>query len=47
MDDGTEFETVAGEVTYTCAGHDGWVVGAETVVVIDWNGATHYAKPPS
>jgi len=46
MDDGTEFETVAGEVTYTCAGHDGWVVGDETVVLIDWNGATHYAKAP-
>ncbi len=44
MDDGTEFETTAGEVHYVTSGHDAWVVGEETVEVIDWNGATHYAE---
>ncbi len=44
MDDGTEFETVAGEISYVSTGHDAWVVGDEKVVVIDWNGATHYAE---
>ena len=44
MDDGTEFETTAGEVAYVRDGHDAWVVGEETVEVIDWNGATHYPE---
>jgi hypothetical protein len=26
------------------AGHDAWVVGDEPVVLIDWSGATNYAK---
>lgn len=25
-------------------GHDAWVIGDEPVVVIDWWGASHYAK---
>jgi hypothetical protein len=44
MDDGTEFETVGGEVAYVESGHDAWVVGEDPVVAIDWNGATHYAE---
>ena len=44
MADGTEFESGAGDVVALPAGHDGWVVGDETVVLIDWNGATNYAK---
>ena len=26
------------------AGHDGWVIGDEPAVVIDWYGASTYAK---
>ncbi len=44
MEDGTEFDSQAGDVTYLPAGHDAWVVGNEPVVLIDWNGATHYAR---
>jgi hypothetical protein len=39
LDDGTEYEAVAGDVTSLPAGHDAWVVGDEDVVVIDWSGA--------
>ena len=35
MEDGTEFETVAGQVSYSPSGHDAWVVGNEPVVAID------------
>ena len=45
MEDGTEFEAGPGEVTYLPAGHDAWVVGNEPVVIVDWYGATNYAKP--
>ena len=44
MADGTEFEVGPGEVSYLPAGHDGWVVGNEPVVTVDWAGATKYAK---
>jgi hypothetical protein len=44
MQDGTEFDTVAGTVSVLPAGHDAWVVGDEPVVLIDWHGATNYAK---
>jgi hypothetical protein len=44
MEDGTEFETVAGEVTRLPSGHDAWVVGNEPVIGIDWSGAENYAK---
>jgi hypothetical protein len=42
--DGHEFEATPGQVTSLPAGHDAWVVGAEDVVVVDWFGASHYAK---
>jgi len=42
--DGAEFEVGPGEVTYLPAGHDAWVVGNEPVVLVDWAGATGYAK---
>lgn len=45
MDDGTEFEAGPGDVTSLPSGHDAWVVGNEPVVVVDWHGATNYAKP--
>lgn len=44
MEDGTEFETGPGEVTSLPSGHDAWVVGNEKVVVVDWSGASSYAK---
>ena len=44
MDDGVEFEAGPGDVTSLPSGHDAWVVGNEPVVVIDWHGATEYAK---
>jgi hypothetical protein len=33
-----------GEITSLPSGHDAWVVGDEPVVVIDWYGASNYAK---
>ena len=44
MDDGTEFVAGPGDVTALPSGHDAWVVGDEPVVVIDWSGASDYAK---
>jgi hypothetical protein len=44
MTDGTEFDAVPGDVTALPQGHDAWVVGDEPVVVIDWWGASNYAK---
>ncbi len=45
MADGTEFEVGPGEITALPSGHDAWVVGDEPVVVIDWAGASNYARP--
>jgi hypothetical protein len=44
MSDGTEFDAKAGDITALPSGHDAWVVGNEPVVVIDWSGASNYAK---
>ena len=44
MDDGTEFIAGPGDVTSLPKGHDAWVVGDEPVVVVDWYGASNYAK---
>ena len=44
MDDGEEFVAEPGDVTSLPSGHDAWVVGDEPVVVIDWFGASNYAK---
>jgi hypothetical protein len=44
MADGTEFEATPGQLTALPSGHDAWVVGDEAVVVIDWFGASTYAK---
>ncbi len=44
MDDGREFVAKAGDITSLSSGHDAWVVGEESVVVIDWYGASSYAK---
>ncbi len=44
MDDGTEFIAGPGDVTSLPRGHDAWVLGDEPVVVVDWYGASNYAK---
>ena len=44
MDDGTEFTAGPGDVTSLPSGHDAWVVGDVPAVVVDWYGASNYAK---
>ena len=44
MDDGSEFECRAGDVSRLAAGHDAWVVGNEPVVIVDFQGMADYAK---
>jgi hypothetical protein len=44
MDDGSEFIASKGDITSLPSGHDAWVVGDEPVIVVDWFGASHYAK---
>ena len=44
MDDGTEFECRPGDVSLLPSGHDAWVVGDETAVVVDFQGMADYAK---
>ena len=44
MADGTVFESQAGDVTALPQGHDAWVLGDEAVVLVDWWGASNYAK---
>ena len=42
--DAAEFDATPGQVTALPSGHDAWVVGDEPVVVVDWWGASNYAK---
>lgn len=42
--DGTELVAKPGDVTSLPSGHDAWVVGEEDVVVVDWFGASEYAR---
>jgi quercetin dioxygenase-like cupin family protein len=44
MADGDEFDLVPGSVSALPQGHDAWVVGKEPAVVVDWAGASQYAK---
>ena len=44
MADGTEIDSKPGQVTALPVNHDAWVVGDEAVVLIDWAGASNYAK---
>ena len=44
MADGREFDAGPGDVTALPSGHDAWVVGDEPVVVVDFFGASTYAK---
>jgi hypothetical protein len=45
MDDGTEIVAGPGDITSLPSGHDAWVVGDEPAVVVDWYGASNYARP--
>lgn len=44
MDDGSEFDCRAGDVSLLTAGHDAWVVGDEPAVVVDFQGMLDYAR---
>ncbi len=44
MDDGTELECKPGDVAIIPPGHDGWVVGNEPVITVDFQGMRNYAK---
>lgn len=44
MDDGTEFECKPGDISLLPMGHDGWVVGDEPVITVDFQGMAYYAK---
>lgn len=44
MDDGTELDCRAGDVSLLPPGHDAWVVGNEPVVIVDFQGMIDYAK---
>src|SRR6202142_4780266 len=46
MDDGTEFIAGPGDITSLPRGQDAWFAGDEPVVVVDWFGASNYAKRP-
>lgn len=45
MDDGSEIEVGPGEVVAIPPGHDGWTVGDEPFVFVDFAGMANYAKP--
>jgi quercetin dioxygenase-like cupin family protein len=44
MDDGTEVEMGPGDADYFPPGHDGWVVGDEPCVLLDFVGGKAYGK---
>jgi quercetin dioxygenase-like cupin family protein len=47
LDDGTEMEYGPGDAYNIPPGHDGWVVGNDPAVGVDFRGAENYAKPQS
>ncbi|MGH3949871.1 MAG: cupin domain-containing protein [Pseudonocardiaceae bacterium] len=44
MDDGTEAVAGPGDAFVIAPGHDGWVVGDEPCVMLDWSGGVDYAR---
>lgn len=44
LDDGEEMEFGPGDFVRIPAGHDGWVIGDEPAVTVDWQGMADYAK---
>ena len=45
MSNGDELELGPGDVGIIPPGHDGWVVGDEPVISIEWAGVADFAKP--
>ena len=45
LDDGSKREFGPGDVALIPPGHDAWVVGKDSVVLIDISGMAHYAQP--
>ena len=44
MDDGTEDEVGPGDAFTIAPGHDAWIVGNDTCVLLDFSGMKDYAK---
>jgi hypothetical protein len=44
MADGNEFDLEPGDVSSLPANHDAWVLGDEAAVLVDWYGASNYAR---
>ncbi|MDA8480228.1 cupin domain-containing protein [Citrobacter sp. Awk 4] len=44
MDDGSEFDCLPGNLSRIPPGHDAWVVGDESVVIVDFQGMVDWAK---
>jgi len=44
MDDGERMEYGPGDFAIMAPGHDAWIAGDETCVVVDWQGFADYAK---
>lgn len=44
LDDGTHAVAGPGDAFVISSGHDGWVVGDEPCVLLDWSGGPDYAK---
>lgn len=44
LDDGEEMEYGPGDFISIPPGHDGWVIGDEPAVMIDWQGMADYAR---
>ena len=44
MDDGREFDCRPGDVSLFASGHDGWTVGDEPAIVVDFQGMIDYAR---
>ena len=47
MDDGTELEAGPDDAVVIPPGHDAWVLGDESCVMLDFSGADQYAKGAS
>lgn len=45
MADGSQYEAHPGDVLILPPGHDGWVIGDEPAILVDWGGAHVWGKP--